>query len=393
MSRSSAASRPSSAASNRFAALTRIADLPFLAATRQALPWSFAGLLAAFIVLLFIVRVPGPVVSSSLGLRVSAALLPAFGIMGAVLAPALGYYYARLANIPAPVSTVAPLLAYIVVLPPLHGTMLEYLRTVGPSGIFLALFVAGAYALLAYVARSAWIGGALLVAIAAALHLLHVDLASAIASWLEPLGRLGDTYAALLVIVLVETLLWCIGMHGPALLAGILTPVYLTLQMQNTQAYAHHVPLPHIVVVSLFLFVFPGGAGATLPLAAMLAFSRVPRLRTIGRATLVPALFNTNEPLLFAVPVVLNPFLVVPFVVAPLVVATTTYAAVAAGLVGRAVYYVPSSIPTLISTYVATLDPRAIALAAVNIAIAAAIYYPFVRAYERHAYSEMKAAA
>ena len=35
-----------------------------------------------------------------------------------------------------------------------------------------------------------------------------------------------------------------------------------------------------------------------------LRFSRVPRFRRVGRATLVPALFNLNEPLLFAVPVV-----------------------------------------------------------------------------------------
>jgi cellobiose PTS system EIIC component len=182
-------------------------------------------------------------------------------------------------------------------------------------------------------------------------------------------------------------------MHGPALLAAIVTPVYLTLQMQNTAAYAHHEALPHVVVVSLFLFVFPGGAGSTLALAALLAFSRVPRLRTVGRASLVPALFNTNEPLLFAAPVVLNPFLIPPFLIAPLVLATITYCAVVFGLVGRPIYYVPSSIPTAISTYLATLDPRAIALAAINVVVSAAIYLPFVRAYERHVREELPTAA
>ena len=109
-----------------------------------------------------------------------------------------------------------------------------------------------------------------------------------------------------------------------------MTPVYLTMQMQNTHAFTVHAPLPYIVVVSLFLFVFPGGAGATLPLAGLLAISRVPRLRRVGRATFLPALFNLNEPLLFAAPVVFNPHLVLPFVGAPLVLATVTY------VVGRA---------------------------------------------------------
>ena len=73
-----------------------------------------------------------------------------------------------------------------------------------------------------------------------------------------------------------------------------------------------------------------------------------------------------------------------PFVGVPVVLATLTYAAVATGLVARAAFYVPSSVPTFVSTYVATQDLRAIALAALNIAVATAMYYPFVRAYERH---------
>ena len=74
----------------------------------------------------------------------------------------------------------------------------------------------------------------------------------------------------------------------------------------------------------------------------------------------------------------------IPFVAAPLVLATVTYVAVASGLVARAAFYVPSSVPTFVSTYLATQDLRAIALAALNIVLATLIYYPFVRAYERH---------
>jgi cellobiose-specific phosphotransferase system component IIC len=385
MSRSSAALKPSSAASNRFSALTRLASLPFLAATQEALPWSFVGLLAAFAAALPFVNVPGPIVSPTLGLRVSGALLPAFGVMGLVLVVVLSVRYARRAALPAIPSVAAPVAAFLTALPPLHGGILPYLRVVGPSGLFLAFAACGIYALAARASRNAWIGALVVVLLALGLRAAHADVPAAVTAMLGPLGHLGDTYAALMLIVLIETLLWCIGMHGPALLAAVVTPVYLTMQMQNTQAFAHHQPLPHLVVVSLFLFIFPGGAGSTLPLAALLAFSKVPRLRTVGRATIVPALFNTNEPLLFATPVVLNPYLIAPFVIAPLVLASTTYAAVAAGWVGRAIYYVPSSIPTLISTYVATLDVRAVALTLVNVAIATAIYFPFVRAYERHA--------
>ena len=97
--------------------------------------------------------------------------------------------------------------------------------------------------------------------------------------------------------------------------------------------------------------------------------------------------------MLFAAPVVLNPFLVPPFIAAPIVLATTTYLAVDWGWVGRAIYYVPSSIPTLISTYIATLDLRAAGLVALNVALATVIYLPFVRAYEHHLHAQLEAAA
>jgi lactose/cellobiose-specific phosphotransferase system IIC component len=397
MSRSSVASKPSSAASKLFAAferravpvMRRLGELPFIASLRDALPWSFIGLAAAFLGILIAELVGGSLAGETLGLRVASALLPAFGVMAATLVVILPIRLARATRY-----TVAPLLlgsvaAFALALPrPFGPDPITYLRVLGTAGLFVAMLACGVTAAwMALVRRrvapalSDWLGALLAIGTFGALVALHVSLPAAIASAMHPIAHLGDTYLALVAIVLVETL------HGPAVLAAIVTPVYLTMQMQNTHAFTVHAPLPYIVVVSLFLFVFPGGAGATLPLAGLLAISRVPRLRAVGRATFVPSLFNLNEPLLFAAPVVFNPHLVLPFVGVPIVLATITYAAVATGLVARAAFYVPSSIPTLISTYVATQDLRAIALAALNIVVATAMYYPFVRAYERHVLS------
>ncbi len=91
--------------------------------------------------------------------------------------------------------------------------------------------------------------------------------------------------------------------------------------------------LPHIAPLPFYLwFVWQGGSGATLPLALLLLRARSRRSsQTVGRVGLVPALCNVNEPLLFGVPVVLNPSLAVPFVLAPLLSAAIAYAALAAG--------------------------------------------------------------
>jgi cellobiose-specific phosphotransferase system component IIC len=402
MLKSSAASRPSSAGSNRFfAAFERrlvpamrvLGDLPFVAAVREALPWSFIALAVALVAVFVFQPAPTGDASRSLGLRIALALLPAFGVMAAALVVLLCVFLSRRG-----VAPLAPLLlgavgGFALALPrPFGPDPVAYLRELGASGLFLAILACGvASAWIALLRRfsegpaGAWAAALLALGTFGALAAMHVSLAAGIDAALAPIARLGDTYLALIAIVFIETLLWTAGVHGPAVLAAIVTPVYLRMQMQNTQAYGAHHPLPYVVVVSLFLFVFPGGAGATLPLAAMLAISRVPRLRKIGRVSLLPALFNINEPLLFGAPVVFNPYLAVPFVVAPMVIATTTYVAVASGWVARAAFYVPSSVPTFVSTYVATQDVRALVLVVVNIAIAAAIYYPFVRAYERHA--------
>jgi cellobiose-specific phosphotransferase system component IIC len=384
MSTSSAALRLSSAASSVAARFRAAADLPFIAATRDALPWSFVALLVAFLFLLPVVKAPGPLFGPGLGLRVSSALLPAFGIMGAALAPALGWQYAKRVSLSLAPAIAGPLLAYVAALPPLQGTFVDYLRLIGPSGMFLALGIAGAFAIFAKLLRNAWAGAVCVIALCLVLHFSGVSLTAAVEALLRPLGTLGDTYFAFVVIVFIETLLWTFGMHGPALLAAVVTPVYLTLQMQNTNAFQTHAVLPHIVVVSLFLFVFPGGAGGTLPLAVLLACSRVRKLHAIGRVTIVPALFNINEPLIFGAPIVFNPYLIPPFLIVPLLLATTTYFSMQWGWVGRPAFYVPSSIPTVVSTYIATLDPRAVILALVNIAIAAVVYFPFVRVYEAH---------
>jgi cellobiose PTS system EIIC component len=410
MSRSSVASRQSSGDSKSVAAklflafearavppMRRLGEFPFIVAVRDALPWSLIGLAAAFVAILAVEFRTNPASGAPIGLRLASALLPAFGVMAMALVVVLPIRFAKAAGdrmLPVLVGSIG---GFVLALPrPFGPDLVGYLRAFGPSGLFVAILAcavtAAWIALLRRVKRGAiaqYAGAALALGTFGALILLHVSLSAAIASALHPIARLGDTYFALVVIVAIETLLWTAGIHGPAMLAAIVTPVYLTMQMQNTHAFTVHAPLPYIVVVSLFLFVFPGGAGATLPLAALLALSRVPRLRRVGRATILPAVFNLNEPLLFAAPVVFNPHFVIPFVGAPLVLATITYVTVAMGLVARPAFYVPSSVPTVVSTYLATgQDLRALALVALNIAVATVIWYPFVRAYERHVGSE-----
>ncbi|MGH8163813.1 MAG: hypothetical protein ACREP1_05700, partial [Rhodanobacteraceae bacterium] len=260
--------------------LRRFGDAPAMVAIRESLPWSFIGLLVGLVVFIAIVRVPAGPLGPSLLKRLALAELPAFGVMGCTLVVLLSARLARSLMLSRPLTIAVASIAFALALPRPYAlaTPIAYLHRVGESGLFLAILVAlltaGAFVLarraIARVAFADALAATAILALALALFFAKFSFGNALIGFVAPLGTLGDTYAALMLIVLAETLLWTVGVHGPATLASIVFPVYMTMQLQNTDANAHHHPLPHIVVVSLFLFVFPGGAGATLPLSVML---------------------------------------------------------------------------------------------------------------------------
>ena len=354
-------------------------------AIRRALPISFVGLGIGLVI--FMATQPG----GTLVQRFSASFAAAFGVMSAMLVVVLAYDLAGKRDVSRPLAVALAGAAFALSLPYAKGMTFETLaRALGSSGLFLAIGIALLTVAAQTVARrrlparlAPIAASVVVIGIAASLLALHVSLAAALAVAIAPLGDLGDSLPALLIITLVETLLWTIGIHGPALLAAVVLPVYINLQLQNTEALQHNMPLPHIVTVSMFLFVFPGGAGATLPVVLLLLRSKVKRVRRIAIATLLPSIANANEPLMFGLPIVLNPILSIPFVLAPLVLAVVSWLAMAHGFVARPAYYVISPIPIPFSVFLATQDWRSVVLIAINLALAFAIYTPFVAAYER----------
>jgi len=384
----------------------RFAEAPAVLALRESLPIALAAVVASLLVL---VLLPGATSSpawaswGTLGTRVRDAIPGAFSIASLVMAIVLTARLALRLSLPPARTILLTIFAFGLAMP--HSALRALLAfaesggrsglgafasTLGASGLFTAIVVALAVAGVLVLARrrvGAGLGDALatlaIVVGALSLFAAHLSIAAALARLLAPLATLGDTWLALVLITGIESALWLVGIHGPALFAAIVLPVYLTLQAANAAAAGRHEPIPHIVVVSTFLFVFPGGAGATLPLVLLLLRSPVRRLRSFAAATLVPSLLNVNEPIMFGLPVAYNPVLALPFVFSPIVLSIITYTTIALGWVGKPIFYVPSSVPTFASVFLATLDWRACVLALVNVAVAGAIWFPFVRVYER----------
>lgn len=285
-----------------------------------------------------------------------------------------------------------------------EGGLALPLAALGPGGLFGAIAVAlASVEIQRLVAARGWVlrlppsvpeaigksfeaivpGLASLSVLWCVVHVLGLDLLGATGRLIAPVVSATDSLGGVWAIAAVDGLLWLLGIHPVAIL-GAIKPIWLSMLTENMSAAAEGLPLPHIATREFFLwFVWQGGSGGTLALALLLLRTKSEGLRALGRLGFVPALFNVNEPILFGLPVVMNPRLAVPFLLAPLVTATTTFLAMSAGLVERPHLEVLWTLPAPVGAFLATGgDARAVILQLANLGLALAIWWPFVRAWD-----------
>ncbi|TGA98486.1 PTS cellobiose transporter subunit IIC [Sporolactobacillus shoreae] len=203
----------------------------------------------------------------------------------------------------------------------------------------------------------------------------------------KPLSMVGGSYGGSLVAEFAIVFLWSFGIHGANIVGGIMAPIWYGAMDANRVAFQAHQVLPNIVTQQIFdNFINLGGSGTTLALAFMIAFlAKSQQLKALGKLVVGPAIFNINEPILFGLPIVMNPMMIIPFVLTPIVVLTTTYFSMKFGWVSlTAGIAVPWTTPPIISGYLATGGHISGAIIqAVNIVLSFFIYYPFFRAVDR----------
>lgn len=203
----------------------------------------------------------------------------------------------------------------------------------------------------------------------------------------KPLLHAGGSYWGAMLTTLFISLLWAIGLHGSTIVQAVMMPIWLTLMDQNRIAFESGQELPNVVTFDFFYFSTKmGGAGSTLILVFFMAFlAKSQHLKEIGKLSVVPGIFNINEPVIFGVPIVLNPLLLIPFITAPLVATTTTYFAMATDLVPKLTgVTLPWTTPVGIYGFLATNGSfAAVFLTIFNLLIIGAIYYPFFKVFDK----------
>lgn len=200
-----------------------------------------------------------------------------------------------------------------------------------------------------------------------------------------PLRAVGTSYLGSMFATFAIQILWSVGINSGSMVNGFVRPFWLENQAENIAAFQAGLPLPHVITEQFFDIVYMGGAGATLSLIlAIFLFARSKHVRSVATIGFLPGIFNINEPILFGIPVILNPIMLIPFNLVPMVMVTTQYLAMSVGLVARPLGVAfPWPTPAIISGFITVGGISGSIMQIVNLIIGAMIYLPFLKIIDK----------
>lgn len=211
-----------------------------------------------------------------------------------------------------------------------------------------------------------------------------VDVFTAVSIILSPVTGFAQTLPGTIAIPLVMDTFYFFGISG-----WVFSPIQQSIQKaalaENMAAYAAGLAPTNINAYGITRYIMIGGEGATLPLAFYMLFAKSKKNKTLGRATIVPSLFNINEPLVFST-IVANPFLFIPMVLQSILLSANAYLWMSMGWASMHVEnFDMNFLPNAVSAFfMSGGDWRNIALVCVNLLIAAILWFPFFKAADNY---------
>ncbi|PWU66750.1 PTS cellobiose transporter subunit IIC [Gracilibacillus dipsosauri] len=207
----------------------------------------------------------------------------------------------------------------------------------------------------------------------------------------QPLTVLGSGLPATLIAVLLIQIFWFFGLHGQIIINSVFDPIWYALNDENLQAFQAGTELPNIVTkqfIDTFL-VGMGGSGMTLAVVILIfMIGKSRQLKELGKLGGPAGIFNVNEPIIFGLPIIMNPIIIIPWLIAPVVVTIITYYAMSIGLVPPpAGIIVPWTTPPILSGFLATGNAwQGAVLQMFNIIVVGIIWWPFLKVLDKNYY-------
>lgn len=198
-----------------------------------------------------------------------------------------------------------------------------------------------------------------------------------------------DSLLGICLITIIAQTFWFFGLHGASITQPIRLPFMQMYLVANITAFSAGEPIAHFFTQPFWSYVITlGGGGATLGLCILLLRSKSVELKTLGKLSIGPAIFNINEPIIFGLPMVLNPLMMIPFIFVPVVNSIIAYGLMAFQVVGKGIIETPWTTPAPLGAALGCMDIKAGIMVVGLILLDICLYYPFFKLMEKQKLEE-----
>lgn len=206
-----------------------------------------------------------------------------------------------------------------------------------------------------------------------------------------PLQALANTTGGILVLALVNQLFWFLGIHGGMVIEGVRGPLSAAGLAENISAVQAGGVATNILTRGFWTsFVVVGGGGITLSLLiAIFIFSKREDHKSIAKFSLIPGICGINEPVVFGLPLVLNPIFAIPFILNSVIAAFIAVVATNIGFLTCGVLDCPPGLPVFVTGFI-SYGIHGIIVQAIILIVTFIIWVPFVLMSNKQAKLEQK---
>lgn len=198
----------------------------------------------------------------------------------------------------------------------------------------------------------------------------------------KPLATLGTSYIATVLVSMLVYLFWFFGLHGHTIVLSAMFPIYTEKSIENFTAFQNGDVLPNIITGNFSDFFAINGGFISIPIliALLFFFKNRKDWKTLGKVALGPGIFGVFEPIVFGLPVMLNPILFIPLILTPVIATTISYFAMALGLVPLTIgITLPYTTPLILSGFIVTNSIRGSILQIVILVVLTVMWYMFLK--------------
>ena len=208
-----------------------------------------------------------------------------------------------------------------------------------------------------------------------------------------PMEGLFQTTPGILVAVILSQLFWFLGIHGGLVISPIRNPMFVAAISANVLAFNSGATPDRIFTQGFWMeFIVPGGAGMTLCfLIAIFLFSKRDDHKSDAKLAFLPGLCGISEPVVFGIPLVLNPTFMIPFVFNSALSAGIALFATKIGFLPCNVVDIPFGVPVLLNAFLGH-GWQGLVVQIICLTVCTFTWIPFVLASNKQYEMEMKLA-